>query len=74
MYAEQKWNDKFATFQRYLDVTYDLETFASSHKNWLFGMRYMYTPALQFELLYDKIDADNGYDDDMIRFRTSVSF
>lgn len=73
VYAEQKWNDKFATFQRYLDVTYDLETI-SSHKNWLFGMRYMYTPALQFELLYDKIDADNGYEDDMIRFRTSVSF
>ncbi len=74
--AEQKWNDKWATFQRYLDVDYDTaigDLF--DHTNWLFGVRYMYTSALQFELMYDKIEADNvNYSDHMIRFRTSISF
>jgi len=75
-FAEQKWNDQFATFLRYLNVDYDVAG-GPDHKNWLFGMRYMYTPALQFELLYDAIDFDapwGGMDDHMIRFRTSVSF
>jgi hypothetical protein len=74
--AEQKWNDKWATFQRYLDVDYDTAIGdLLDHTNWLFGVRYMYTSALQFELMYDKIEADNvNYSDHMIRFRTSISF
>ncbi len=72
VYAEQKWSDTWATFQRYLDVNYD--TLPIDHTNWLFGVRYMYTPALQFELLYDKLDLDGGFEDNMIRFRTSISF
>jgi len=74
--AEQKWNDKWATFQRYLDVDYDTAIGdLLDHTNWLFGVRYMYTSGLQFELMYDKIEADNvNYSDHMIRFRTSISF
>jgi len=78
--AEQKWSDKWATFIRYLNVSYDevgLDDWVD-HNNWMFGFRYMYTPALQFELLYDKISYDDNLvgknDDHMIRFRTSISF
>lgn len=78
--ARQKWNDRFSTFFRYLDVSYDAGSMSGGtanidHKNWLFGMSYNYTPALQFQLLYDAIDFDNTRPDDhMIRFRTTVSF
>ncbi len=74
--AEQKWTDQWSTFARYADVKYDLQTAnESDHRVWMLGARYMYTPQLQFELLYEKLDADNdNYDDNMIRLRTSVSF
>jgi len=78
--AEQKWSDQWATFLRYLDVKYGTSIDGrADHKNWMAGVRYMYTPSLQFELLYDNISFDNEAvwsqkDDHMIRFRTSVSF
>jgi phosphate-selective porin len=45
--------------------------------NWTFGVKYNYTPALSFELAYDKIEnaqtAINN-DDSLIRFRTHIAF
>lgn len=74
----QKWNDKWSTFQRYLSgdargtgVDVDDTT------NWTFGVKYYYTPALSFELLYDKIEnskTEAGNDDNVIRLRTHVVF
>jgi hypothetical protein len=72
--AEQKWNDKWSTFLRYANVQYDLLS-AFDHNVWTVGTRYMYTPALQFELLYEKMSVDtDGFDDNMLRLRTSISF
>jgi hypothetical protein len=77
----QKWNDKWATFQRYVKVDYDTPAgYDFDTTNWTFGVRYWYTPNLQFELLYDDIDygddlAGFGYEDDnLIRLRTHVWF
>ncbi|MPN36498.1 hypothetical protein SDC9_184007 [bioreactor metagenome] len=45
--------------------------------NWTFGVKYYYTPALSFELLYDKIEnsqTEAGNDDNVIRLRTHVVF
>jgi hypothetical protein len=72
--AEQKWNDKWSTFARYANVQYDLLS-AFDHNVWTIGARYMYTPALQFELSYDKLSVDtDGFDDNMFRLKTSISF
>lgn len=74
--AEQKWNDQFRTFQRFLRgnarIAGDSDT-----TNWTIGVQYYYTPALMFELAYDDIsDAMTvaGDDDHLIRFRTRVTF
>ncbi|NLC40363.1 MAG: S-layer protein, partial [Clostridiaceae bacterium] len=81
--AEQKWSDKWSTFLRYADVKYDNQNIVagkaadseSDHTVWTVGARYMYTPTLQFELLYEKLDADwDEFDDNVVRLRTSVSF
>ncbi|ACZ19505.1 S-layer domain protein [Thermanaerovibrio acidaminovorans DSM 6589] len=77
--AEQKWNDKWSTFQRYL--TADVSgAGVDDTKNYTFGVAYQYNPAVKFELVYDKIDygTDNpsGFsgDDNLVRFRTHVVF
>jgi len=78
--AEQEWSERWVTFFRYLDVKYDVSADGmADHTNWMLGVRYLYSPSLQFELLYDKIEFDNAAlwtqkDDHMIRLRTSISF
>ena len=83
--AEQKWSDQWTTFERYLkgkarwnNFPTGLGNIASDDTtNWSLGVRYFYTPALSFELAYDKIEnsqALRGQDDHMIRFRTHVTF
>ncbi len=77
--ADQKWNDKWATFQRYIDVD-DSYSGKDSTTNMSFGVEYWLNPAMRFELVYDKLDYGTGsnqkyYDDDsLIRLRTHVYF
>lgn len=74
--AEQKWNDQWRTFQRYLKG--DARAIgADDTTNWTIGVQYYYTPALMFELAYDDISNAQtvaGNDDSLIRFRTRVTF
>ncbi|WP_286677308.1 S-layer homology domain-containing protein [Aminobacterium sp. EBM-42] len=72
----QKWNDQWSTFQRYFagDARY---VGSEDTKNWTIGVKYYYTPALSFELAYDKIEnsgTEAGNDDNVIRLRTRVTF
>jgi len=67
---DQQWNDKWATFQRYINIDDDDE----NARVWTFGVKYWYTPALSFELSYDDTSYDYRADDSLIRFRTFVSF
>lgn len=70
--AKQPWTEKFSTWVRYLQANADYEP---DHTNYGVFLQYQYTPALMFELGYDKFDDDDDfYDDSMIRFRTQVSF
>ncbi len=79
-YLTQKWNDKWTTFERYLQAEYDTVG-VDDAKNWTFGVKYQYTPAISFELAYDDVDWGNSTlpgarvnDDHLIRFRTHVKF
>ncbi len=77
---KQKWNDKWATYQRYVSANFDT-TGIDDATNWTFGVQYYYTPAITFDLAYDKVDwgdstllgARTG-DDNIVRFRTHVKF
>jgi len=74
--AEQKWNDKWRTFQRYLKGN-ARALGAEDTTNYTFGVKYFYTPAVSFELAYDKIEGSEtnvGADDHLIRLRTHVVF
>ena len=78
--ANQQWNDKWSTYVRYWQADWDLGDIDDT-TNWTVGVRYQYTPAIQFKLEYDMIDyGDNnpmGYrngDDNVFRFRTTVNF
>jgi hypothetical protein len=74
--AEQKWNDKWRTFQRYLKGNARNDG-REDTTNYTFGVRYYYTPAVSFELAYDKIEGSEtnvGADDHLIRLRTRVVF
>ncbi|HCA40308.1 MAG TPA: S-layer protein [Aminobacterium sp.] len=74
----QKWSDKWSTFQRYLSGSArGTGALIDDTTNWTVGVKYYYTPALSFELLYDKIEnsqAVKGVDDNVVRFRTHVVF
>ena len=80
--AAQKWNDKWDTFLRYYQVDADTAGIDDA-TNWTVGVGYQYSPAIKFELAYDKIDYGtntstiaglrNG-DDNVVRFRTFVTF
>lgn len=76
--AEQKWNDKWRTFQRYLSGdARNAGPDVDDTTNYTFGVRYYYTPAVSFELAYDKIEGsetEKGADDHVIRLRTRVVF
>ena len=75
--ANQQWNDKWSTYIRYWMADWDSTT-VDDTENWTFGVRYQYTPAIQFKLEYDMIDyGDAGTrtgDDNVLRFRTTVNF
>ena len=76
--ANQQWNDQWSTYIRYWMADWDSAT-VDDTENWTFGVRYQYTPAIQFKLEYDMIDyGDFGTqytgDDNVIRFRTTVNF
>jgi len=48
---------------------------AADVTNWTFGVGYNYTSNLYFELVYDDVDYDGAIaDDNMIQFKTYVSF
>lgn len=73
--ADQKWNDKWSSFLRY--VNKDSDTDARDLKNYSVGFAYRYNPAVTFELMYDKVDYDDLWttnDDHAVRFRTIVNF
>ncbi|MEA3284096.1 MAG: S-layer homology domain-containing protein [Synergistota bacterium] len=84
---KQQWNDKWATYERYLTADFD-RAGVDDATNWTFGVLYYYTPAITFDLAYDKVDwGDNNTatvmsngdklrdgDDHVIRFRTHVKF
>ena len=82
-WATQKWNDKWDTYLRYYEVDPDTLGVAKA-KEWTVGVGYQYSPSIKFELAYDKVDygtstaiAPTGLrngDDNIIRFRTFVTF
>lgn len=78
IYLNQKWNDKWSTFQRYMHGSAaGTGPLFDDTKNYSFGVKYFYTPALSFELVYDKIENGStvaGQDDSLVRFRTHVKF
>ena len=77
--ADQQWNDKFSTYLRYWQADWDTNGIDDT-KNWTVGVRYQYTPAIQFKLEYDSVDYGDGafqeYNgkDNIFRFRTTVNF
>jgi hypothetical protein len=68
--ADQEWDDKWGTFQRYIDVDDGYE----NAEVYTIGVAYRYTPSIKFELSYDDTSYDNKPDDSMIRLRTWVWF
>jgi hypothetical protein len=71
--AAQKWNDKWDTWVRYADFDLDGPGMA----NYTIGVDYLYSDAVRFELLYDKLDGDGDFDDlddSIINFRTAIYF
>lgn len=68
---EQKWDDKWVTYQRYGQFDHSMEGYAISPNyygsgsyditNWTFGVQYWYTPTVMFELAYDDVDYDDGW-------------
>jgi hypothetical protein len=68
--ADQEWDDKWGTFQRYIDVDDSYE----NAEVYTFGVAYWYTPSIKFELSYDDTSYDISDDDSMIRLRTHVWF
>ncbi|HHZ04406.1 S-layer homology domain-containing protein [Acetomicrobium hydrogeniformans] len=84
---QQKWSDKWATYQRYGQFEHDPEAYAGltgsfDITNWTFGVQYWYTPTVLFELAYDDVDYDEGWtdvdpdlkDDSLVRLRTWIFF
>lgn len=78
--ADQRWSDKWRTYARYVNVDYDTN-YLDDAVNWGVGVGYRLSPAIEFELGYDKIDyGDNNPanyrsgDDNIVRFRTYVTF
>ena len=69
---EQKWSDKWATFQRYGQFDHSPEGYARKARlgnasyditNWSIGVQYWYTPTVLFELAYDDVEYDSGWRD-----------
>jgi len=65
-YLQQKWSDKWVTYQRYGLFNHDPESYVGltgsfDITNWTFGVQYWYTPTVMFELAYDDVDYDDGW-------------
>jgi len=88
---QQKWNDKWVTYERYGNFSNDIQGYAAGKygpdnsydiENFTIGVQYWYTPTVMFELAYDDVDYDDGWqqvdrdlkDDSLIRFRTHIFF
>ncbi len=71
--ANQVWTDKWATHLFYYNYDFDLDA-TEDHKEYGLGVQYTYNPSVKFGLNYLKVDYDNTNDDDVIRFRTQVTF
>lgn len=76
---DQEWNDKWRTYARYFAADHDTSG-VDDATNWSLGVAYRLNDAVEFELVYDKIDYGTGAgnerngDDDIVRFRTFVTF
>ena len=53
--ADQKWNDKWSSFVRFVNVDYDTD-YLDDATEWGVGIGYQYTPAIAFRLAYDQVD------------------
>ena len=71
--AGQEWSEKWATHLFYYNYDFDLDA-TEDFNEWGLGVQYTYNPNVKFGLNYVKIDWDNSDDDDVIRFRTQVTF
>jgi hypothetical protein len=75
--ASQKWNDTWGTFQRYFAADFARDG-VDDTTNVTFGVEYRLSPAISFELTYDKVDWGQGGamtdDDSLGRLRTLVTF
>jgi hypothetical protein len=79
--ANQRWNDQWGTFLRY--VTAEMDEYVTgwgdpSVDDFSVGVVYNYTPALAFTFVYDTVNYDNNYlgyqDDHLFRIQTEVKF
>lgn len=81
IHTKQKWNDTWRTFARYYSANFDTDGIDDA-ANWSLGVGYRLNPAIEMELMYDAIDYGNNNsslqnrvgDDNIIRFRTYVTF
>ncbi|MDR3254437.1 MAG: S-layer homology domain-containing protein [Synergistaceae bacterium] len=71
--ARQQWNEKWGTFERYVNADYDNRNIHDA-TDWTFGVDYQLNPAVLLELAYDSLDFGDDQDDHLIRFRTFVTF
>lgn len=84
--ADQRWNDKWRTFVKYLHIDYDTPGLDDA-KQWAIGVAYRLNPAVEFELGYENVDFGNSWrggaynadttkdtSESIVRLRTFVSF
>ncbi|EHM09813.1 putative S-layer protein [Thermanaerovibrio velox DSM 12556] len=81
--ADQKWDDKWSTFQRYVRASFNDPSTPNldDTKNYTFGIVYQLNRAVKIEATYDNIDYGTGGgsgknegDDHLVRLRTQVVF
>ena len=76
--ADQQWNEKWSSFIRYIHA--DLGTTGiDDADSYGIAVKYQYTPAIAFRLLYDYVDHGEGTqtyngDEHVIQFRTTINF
>jgi hypothetical protein len=77
VHAAQQWNDKWRTYLRFVHADFGVDGIDEA-TDWSVAVGYRYSPAIEFELGYDKIDygdvGDITGDDHLIRFRTFITF
>ena len=69
----QEWNEKWATHLFYYNYDFDKDA-SEDFKEWGLGVQYVYNPNVKFGLNFVKVDWDKKDDDNVLRFRTQVSF